>query len=174
MCSLRSVLPEETACRWSAPPSTSSTVSLRGLVFVCRCVCAALLSDVSEDGVRDVQSLVLHQHDVEGSDVRLFSLVHLRDTDTSVSSCERPLHCVCVRLCKPGHVPTWSLRNPMVRMLHCSDTPSAIVRSPRESPSSSTLPRPCGCPSAAAACTRAPSLLLKVWMSWPLKARRTP
>lgn len=68
---------------------------------------------------------------------------------------------------------TWSLRKPMVRMFSGSDTPSAMVRSPKESPSSSTLGRPCSSVRRAA-CDRAPSRLLKVWISWPLKARRTP
>lgn len=74
-----------------------STRHLRGLVlFVCCCVCGAWLSDVSEDGVRDVQRLVLHQHDVEGVDVRLFPLLHLRDTKAAVSSSETAV-CLCVR-----------------------------------------------------------------------------
>lgn len=68
---------------------------------------------------------------------------------------------------------TWSLRKPMVRMFWCSDTPSAMVRSPKESPSSSTLGRPCSALRPAAR-ARAPSLLLKEWISWPLKACRTP
>ncbi len=38
--------------------------------------------NVSEDGVRDVHRLVLHQYDVKGVDVRLFSLFHLRHRGT--------------------------------------------------------------------------------------------
>lgn len=57
---------------------------LRSLLV--RCICRILVSDASEDGVGNVHRLILHKHDVEGIDVRVFSLFHLRDTEQSVRS----------------------------------------------------------------------------------------
>lgn len=60
--------------------------SFRVHSLLVRCICRIAVSDVSEDGVGNVHRLILHKHDVEGIDVRVFSLFHLRDTERTVRS----------------------------------------------------------------------------------------
>lgn len=52
---------------------------------------------MSEDGVGDVQRLVLHQHDVKGVDIRILSLLHLRNKTQTVRTHVLKLKCVDIK-----------------------------------------------------------------------------
>lgn len=77
-------------------------------------------------------------------------------------------------LTKQGDVPgTLSLRKPILRMFSTLGAPSAMLRSPRESPIRMMLEYSFSCLKYSVF-LRAPSCLLYTWISSPLKPLMTP
>lgn len=71
------------------------------------------------------------------------------------------------------HDCTLSLRKPILRMFSTLGTPSAMLRSPNESPSRMMLLLSLSCLKYSVF-RRAPSCLLYTWISSPLNPFRTP